>query len=177
MMLRGTDPNTQKWNQSFFGVQEKYEASHSKNFSLFGQRATLGETESVRERSLVLPSEFGMLPLASRENGILGYAKNPWIGSYKFKVSGAVVDKLSVPDPTVADFCERDAGERKIQPFTEGERGRLFGGSGQGLSQYIQKGEEGSEVQKGRLFESFGRIEKRDAERREKREKSRALKS
>ncbi|MBW4464678.1 MAG: type IV secretion system DNA-binding domain-containing protein [Pegethrix bostrychoides GSE-TBD4-15B] len=175
MMLRGTDPNTQKWNQSFFGVQEKYEASHSKNFSLFGQRATWGETESVRERSLVLPSEFGMLPLASREQGILGYAKNPWIGSYKFKVSGAVVDRLSVPDSDVADFCERDAGERKIQPLTEGELGKLFRKSEQASPKNIQRAERSDESKKGRLFESFRRIEKRDAERRAQRDKSRSF--
>ena len=174
MMLRGTDPNTQKWNQSFFGVQEKYEASHSKNFSLFGQRATWGETESVRERSLVLPSEFGMLPLASREQGISGYAKNPWIGSYKFKVSGAVVDRLSVPDSDVADFCEREPGERKIQPFTESERVKFFG-EPQASPKYIQKAEGDGESKKGRLFESFRRIEKRDAERRGRKDKSRRV--
>jgi hypothetical protein len=127
IILRSSDPDTQKWEQSFFGYQEKYEESHSKNASLLGARASYGKSEGIRERSLVLPSEFGMLHLASRAKGISGFAKCPSIGSYRFNVPGDVVDLLSKPDPETPDFVPRAKEATKIKPFSKDEELKLYG--------------------------------------------------
>ena len=129
IFLRSSDPETQKWGQTFFGVQEKYEESHSKNASLLGGRATFGKSESIRERSLILPSEFGSLHLASRAKGISGFAKCPSIGSYSFNVPGYLVDRLSRPDSETPDFIEREAESRKIQVLSSEEEIVIYGES------------------------------------------------
>ncbi|MBW4660239.1 MAG: type IV secretion system DNA-binding domain-containing protein [Drouetiella hepatica Uher 2000/2452] len=127
VFLRSSDPETQKWEQTFFGIQEKYEESHSKNASLLGTRASFGKSEAIRERSLVLASEFGSLNLASRAKGISGFAKNPSIGSYRFNIAGHTVDKVSRPDPEIPNFLEKDAKSRKIRTFDQEEEATIYG--------------------------------------------------
>ena len=129
VFLRSSDPETQKWEQTFFGVQEKYEESHSKNASLLGGKATFGRSEAIRERSLVLPSEFGSLHLASRAKGISGFAKCPSIGSYRFNVPGQMVNRLSRPDRETPNFVGRDIEDRKIKVLTSKEEIVVYGES------------------------------------------------
>jgi len=165
VILRSSDPDTQKWEQSFFGIQEKYEESYSKNASLLGARASFGKSETIRERSLVLPSEFGTLHLASPDKGISGFAKLPSIGSYRFNVPGRFVDTLAKPDPNTPDFEGREAEDRKIKPFTKDEEASIYG---EQLLQDSQKLELRSQAKtkrqenlKEKIRESITRIENR----------------
>jgi hypothetical protein len=127
MILRVSDPDTQKWAQSLFGGQEKFEESYSKNSSLLGGKASFGESESVRERSLVLTSEFSSLHLASKEKGISGFAKCPSIGSFKVNIPGRIVDTISRPDTSTPDFVERDDSELYLMPYSDEEKAFYFG--------------------------------------------------
>lgn len=123
--LRNEDAETQEWCSKQLGNQDVVQTSFSQNTSFHSN--SWGNNQAIHNRPLVLPSEFGELPKASRENGVMGYAKNRF-GSYKVFLPPSLLKELPEEDKeiNIQKIKLQNIREGYVQPFTKKRRDFLY---------------------------------------------------
>ena len=122
--LRNEEVETQEWCSKQLGSQDRIETSFSQNSSFHSN--SWGNNQAVQNRMVVLPSEFGEIPRASREDGILGFAKNR-LGSYEVFLEPNLLKSLPDDDPdlNLQEYRAKNIKEWYVTPLSE-EREKLL---------------------------------------------------
>ena len=119
VFLRVEEDETEAKVLKFFGAHKRYESSVSRQHLPHG--ISLGVGEALREVPLLTSSELWDLPPPSREAGIQGFARTPWVGRYRMRAPFEV----PVQDPYELGYDRRQPGELRLAELSAEEKRRL----------------------------------------------------
>lgn len=130
LFLKNNSVRSQKWCSETYGTHDRVETSMNESTNLWRGGST-GTNAGIQNRPLVLPSEFKILPKASREEGIYGFADIDNIGCYKNYLSPEEISILPSQDEEFPNFVgwskEKSLKDWLLPPLSEEENEELFG--------------------------------------------------
>ena len=119
---------TATWAEKQFGYQEVTEEreSYSHNAS---SGTSINVTQETRVVPVVMASTFMSskeVPPCTKENGLTGYSKTPFIGQYSMHLSGKYIEQTIInEDESVPGVVPRSADELKLGEWSEKDLERL----------------------------------------------------
>ena len=135
-ILRLESPATAEWASKLFGSYEAIDVRQSES-STSGSgpggstsSRSISYAEHYVKREAVLESQFALLPVTSREQGLSGYYIVPAVGAFRHTYEGSWLfgerSRAFAPIVTdVPDIDRRDGPEQWLRPWTDHDFTRL----------------------------------------------------